>query len=82
MMSVSRERRREIWCRGAESNCRHQPFQGCALPTELPRHKVRSRWGGGISMFAEVTAPTCVTGLNAENQGNGMEKDAGSPECV
>ena len=33
-------------------------------------------------MFAEVTAPTSVTGLNAENQGNGMEKDAGSPECV
>ena len=27
-----------IWCRGTESNCRHQPFQGCALPTELPRH--------------------------------------------
>ena len=26
------------WCRGTESNCRHQPFQGCALPTELPRH--------------------------------------------
>ncbi len=26
-----------IWCRGTESNCRHQPFQGCALPTELPR---------------------------------------------
>ena len=29
---------RHIWCRGAESNCGHQPFQGCALPTELPRH--------------------------------------------
>ena len=28
----------KIWCRGAESNCGHQPFQGCALPTELPRH--------------------------------------------
>ena len=28
----------EDWCRGTESNCRHQPFQGCALPTELPRH--------------------------------------------
>jgi integrase len=28
----------ETWCRGTESNCRHQPFQGCALPTELPRH--------------------------------------------
>ena len=26
------------WCRGTESNCRHQPFQGCALPTELPLH--------------------------------------------
>ena len=26
------------WCRGTELNCRHQPFQGCALPTELPRH--------------------------------------------
>src|SRR5438132_8400960 len=26
------------WCRGTEVNCRHQPFQGCALPTELPRH--------------------------------------------
>jgi integrase len=30
----------EEWCRGTESNCRHQPFQGCALPTELPRHGV------------------------------------------
>jgi hypothetical protein len=28
----------EDWCRGTELNCRHQPFQGCALPTELPRH--------------------------------------------
>src|ERR1051325_6792097 len=28
----------EEWCRGTELNCRHQPFQGCALPTELPRH--------------------------------------------
>jgi hypothetical protein len=28
----------DLWCRGTESNCRHQPFQGCALPTELPRH--------------------------------------------
>src|SRR5437016_9470229 len=28
----------EEWCRGTKLNCRHQPFQGCALPTELPRH--------------------------------------------
>src|SRR5207245_2871547 len=26
-----------MWCRGTESNCRHQVFQTCALPTELPR---------------------------------------------
>ena len=25
------------WCRGADSNRRHQDFQSCALPTELPR---------------------------------------------
>ena len=25
------------WCRGAGSNRRHQDFQSCALPTELPR---------------------------------------------
>ena len=25
------------WCRGTGSNCRHQVFQTCALPTELPR---------------------------------------------
>jgi integrase len=31
----------ESWCRGTELNCRHQPFQGCALPTELPRHGSR-----------------------------------------
>ena len=34
------------WCRGTELNCRHQPFQGCALPTELPRHGSRQEEGG------------------------------------
>lgn len=28
---------RWYWCRGAESNCRHEAFQASALPTELPR---------------------------------------------
>src|SRR5437667_11271839 len=27
------------WCRGTELNRRRQPFQGCALPPELPRHR-------------------------------------------
>jgi hypothetical protein len=28
----------KAWCRGTELNRRRQPFQGCALPPELPRH--------------------------------------------
>src|SRR6201999_3419367 len=27
---------KELWWPGTESNRRRQPFQGCALPTELP----------------------------------------------
>ncbi len=27
------------WCPGTESNRRHTPFQGAALPTELPGQK-------------------------------------------
>src|SRR5204862_5196887 len=30
--------RAEKWWPGTESNRRRQPFQGCALPTELPGH--------------------------------------------
>jgi hypothetical protein len=26
----------DLWWPGTESNRRRQPFQGCALPTELP----------------------------------------------
>src|SRR5258708_5382363 len=28
----------KLWWPGTESNRRRQPFQGCALPTELPGH--------------------------------------------
>src|ERR1051326_4279336 len=39
------------WWPGTESNRRRQPFQGCALPTELPGHfgwvtYVHLRWAG------------------------------------
>jgi hypothetical protein len=37
------------WCRGTELNCRHQPFQGCALPTELPRHGLRQEERGTVT---------------------------------
>jgi hypothetical protein len=32
----------ETWWPGTESNRRRQPFQGCALPTELPGRSVES----------------------------------------
>jgi IS5 family transposase len=40
-----------LWWPGTESNRRRQPFQGCALPTELPGHfgwvtYVHLRWDG------------------------------------
>ncbi len=31
------------WCQGTESNRRHQHFQCCALPTELPWHSISMR---------------------------------------
>ena len=32
------------WWPGTESNRRRQPFQGCALPTELPGHSHAMDW--------------------------------------
>ncbi len=45
------------WCRGTESNCRHQPFQGCALPTELPRHASVCSGVAGVDMKQVGDAP-------------------------
>src|SRR6266850_4270639 len=45
--------RSEEWCRGTELNCRHQPFQGCALPTELPRHGSRQEERGTVTGSSE-----------------------------
>ncbi len=43
-----------MWCRGTESNCRHQPFQGCALPTELPRHDTGTHFRKVVDDTAEA----------------------------
>ena len=43
----------EKWCRGTELNCRHQPFQGCALPTELPRHGLGQEERGTVTGSSE-----------------------------
>ena len=42
------------WCQGPESNRRHQHFQCCALPTELPWLLVQDDPGG----------LPCLTGLH------------------
>ena len=34
-------RRRQYWSPGADLNCRPHPYQGCALPTELPGQNSR-----------------------------------------
>ena|GEM_PF-4790170 len=38
-----------LWCLRADSNCRPLPYQGSALPTELPGHNIdihQLRWWG------------------------------------
>src|SRR5262249_40566862 len=42
---VKEQTRTEGWCPGAESNHRHQHFQCCALPTELPGRRPRRAAG-------------------------------------
>jgi hypothetical protein len=46
------------WCPGTESNRRHTPFQGVALPTELPGHykmsEITNRCGGKEKLSRSV----------------------------
>ena len=49
------------WCRGAESNHRHEDFQSSALPTELPRQKPKILWLMATWMGLEPTTSS-VTG--------------------
>ena|ERR1700674_2914525 len=58
--ALTLERRRFVlvdrrWWPGTESNRRRQPFQGCALPTELPGHNelMHTRASGGSSEDCE-----------------------------
>ena len=43
MGNLSEQRAQREWCRGPDLNWGHPPFQGGALPTELPRHDLRGR---------------------------------------
>ena len=64
---VACRRGEKEWCRGPDSNWGHPPFQGGALPTELPRRQERknthfrtrksSRSHGAIRETASAIAP-------------------------
>ena len=47
----------KMWWPGTESNRRRQPFQGCALPTELPGQF----WEGSCAGFRQETVS--ITGI-------------------
>src|SRR5499427_3885831 len=47
-----------LWWPGTESNRRRQPFQGCALPTELPGQILRSRVQGARLRHARTAELT------------------------
>src|SRR5256885_10791912 len=56
----------EMWWQGTELNRRRQPFQGCALPPELPGHVSKPTVCGreGCSLHAGrvgVTGRNCST---------------------
>ena len=55
----------EMWWPGTELNRRRQPFQGCALPPELPGHIFGPAYSAGASWFPPVAAGRQPT-VNAE----------------
>ena len=51
-VAVSRQFLRSFrWWPGTESNRRRQPFQGCALPTELPGQVITKTWWEQVRLF-------------------------------
>ncbi len=54
------------WCRGTELNRRRQPFQGCALPPELPRHTIAGKLQLSWRRLCSPTLPTCRDALPPE----------------
>ncbi len=70
----------EMWWPGTELNRRRQPFQGCALPPELPGHVSEPAWLTGceerrFTLFlagfpAERNSYTAVSGWNEFDYNN------------
>src|ERR1700720_2402183 len=63
-------RQGNLWWPGTESNRRRQPFQGCALPTELPGHfgwvtYVHLRWDLAEDFVRTERFPIITTSLNS-----------------
>ena len=56
----------KMWWPGTESNRRRQPFQGCALPTELPGRITHCRDRPEI-LSTTVAAPKALPAPDASN---------------
>src|SRR2546422_9311239 len=69
-----RIKRSLVWCRGTELNCRHQPFQGCALPTELPRHGRHDNKQAPIVSSKPDARATAVDSQEQSHRGKGRDE--------
>ena len=88
----------ETWWPGTELNRRRQPFQGCALPPELPGHAGKTAWlpescapgtaptsSAGPQLRAVKTPQTCATAgiITTQYQSlNGSRARAASPHRI
>ena len=61
------------WWPGTESNRRRQPFQGCALPTELPGH---AHAESGLDLRPESRKNRCVQDCFDYSQARGLASNA------
>src|SRR6267378_3928849 len=61
----------KIWWPGTELNRRRQPFQGCALPPELPGHfGCARRLSTNLSMSLDDLIPVCCLGADMPEPDN------------
>src|ERR1700752_3378520 len=87
---VSRVNCFEMWWPGTELNRRRQPFQGCALPPELPGHALssgpkrrRAHARAEVALTRAVrTLRACGTGPIIATQRKSLNQVIGGGETV
>ena len=77
----------KVWWPGTESNRRRQPFQGCALPPELPGHVRAAPLPDGCELWATPTLanmPGIAGSRNAGSVWNSPDynNQVGFPQCA